>query len=53
MLYVANYYFTSQIIKIREKIFRVILTVYVFPFPLGQQEHSAYREVHQSTEKGK
>ena len=28
---------------------RVILTVYVFLFPFGQQEHPAYREVHQST----
>ena len=47
----------SQIIKKEKKkesiIFTVILTVYVFLFPLGQQEHPAYCEVHQSAEKGK
>ena len=42
----------SQIIKQKKKesiICRVILTVYVFLFPFGQQEHPAYCEVHQST----
>ena len=47
----------SRIIKKKKKkesiIFRVILTVYVFLFPFGQQEHPAYCEVHQSAEKGK
>ena len=47
---------SPELLKRKKKesiIFRVILTVYVFLFPFGQQEHPAYCKVHQSAEKGK